>query len=109
MRGRTGTTSRPRPSWRRRRPSSWRATRYAVVGGVTSGKKKNLVQADVFRHLPSGPAVLPPSLQLPDGRVIKVGSERFEAAEALFQPHLVDVEAVGMAEQLYNTIQVRGR
>jgi actin-related protein 2 len=39
--------------------------------------------------------------------VIKVGSERFEAAEALFQPHLVDVEAVGMAEQLYNTIQVR--
>jgi len=37
--------------------------------------------------------------------VIKVGSERFEAPEALFQPHLVDVEAVGVAEQLYNTIQ----
>jgi len=49
--------------------------------------------------------VLVENYTLPDGRVIKVGSERFEAAEALFQPQLVDVEAVGMAEQLYNTIQ----
>jgi len=37
--------------------------------------------------------------------VIKVGSERFEAPEALFQPNLVDVESVGMAEQLFNCIQ----
>lgn len=36
-------------------------------------------------------------LQLPDGRVIKVGSERFEAPECMFQPHLVDVEQPGMA------------
>ncbi|TPX44389.1 hypothetical protein SeMB42_g04338 [Synchytrium endobioticum] len=49
--------------------------------------------------------VLVESYTLPDGRVIKVGSERFEAPEALFQPHLVDVEAVGIAEQLYNSIQ----
>ena len=49
--------------------------------------------------------VLVENYTLPDGRVIKVGSERFEAAEALFQPQLVDVEAVGMAEQLFNTIQ----
>jgi len=49
--------------------------------------------------------VLVENYTLPDGRVIKVGSERFEAAEALFQPQLVDVEAVGVAEQLYNTIQ----
>lgn len=49
---------------------------------------------------------------LPDGRIIKVGSERFEAPEALFQPHLVDVESPGMAgtslnshlELLFNTI-----
>jgi actin-related protein len=33
---------------------------------------------------------------LPDGRVIKVGAERFQAPEALFQPELVDVE-VGLA------------
>lgn len=34
---------------------------------------------------------------LPDGRVIKIGSERFEAPEAMFQPHLVDVESPGVA------------
>ncbi|KAG9344300.1 hypothetical protein JZ751_010969 [Albula glossodonta] len=42
---------------------------------------------------------------LPDGRVIKVGGERFEAPEALFQPHLINVEGVGVAELLFNTIQ----
>ena len=45
------------------------------------------------------------SFQLPDGRVIKVGGERFEAPEALFQPHLINVEGVGVAELLFNTIQ----
>ncbi|TIB33418.1 hypothetical protein E3P86_02982 [Wallemia ichthyophaga] len=42
---------------------------------------------------------------LPDGRVIKVASERFEAPECMFQPHLVDVEQPGIAELLFNTIQ----
>lgn len=42
---------------------------------------------------------------LPDGRVIRVGQERFEAPEALFQPHLINVEAPGCAEMLFNTIQ----
>jgi len=37
--------------------------------------------------------------------VIKVGSERFEAPECLFQPHLVDIEQPGMAEMLFQTIQ----
>lgn len=44
-------------------------------------------------------------LQLPDGRVIKVGRERFAAPEALFQPHLINVEAPGIAELVFNTIQ----
>ncbi|XP_030875297.1 actin-related protein 2 [Leptonychotes weddellii] len=43
--------------------------------------------------------------KLPDGRIIKVGGERFEAPEALFQPHLINVEGVGVAELLFNTIQ----
>jgi actin-related protein 2 len=38
--------------------------------------------------------------QLPDGRVIKVGSERYEAPECMFQPHLVDVEQPGVAGEL---------
>jgi len=49
--------------------------------------------------------VLVENYTLPDGRVIKVGSERFEAPEALFQPHLVDVESAGVAELLFNVIQ----
>ncbi|KAK9375834.1 actin family [Lipomyces chichibuensis] len=49
--------------------------------------------------------VLVESYTLPDGRTIKIGSERFEAPECLFQPHLVDVEQPGIAEFLFNTIQ----
>ncbi|KAL8173313.1 UNVERIFIED_CONTAM: Actin- protein 2 [Gekko kuhli] len=49
--------------------------------------------------------VLVESYTLPDGRIIKVGGERFEAPEALFQPHLINVEGVGVAELLFNTIQ----
>lgn len=43
--------------------------------------------------------------QLPDGRVVKLSGERFEAPEALFQPHLINIEGVGVAELLFNTIQ----
>ncbi len=42
---------------------------------------------------------------LPDGRVITMGRERFEAPEALFTPSLVDEETPGMAELLFKTIQ----
>lgn len=45
------------------------------------------------------------SPQLPDGRVVKLGGERFEAPEVLFQPHLINVEGAGVAELLFNTIQ----
>lgn len=50
--------------------------------------------------------VLVESYTLPDGRVIKVGGERFEAPEALFQPHLINVEGQGIAELVFSTIQV---
>ncbi|KAG7161535.1 Actin-related protein 2-like 2 [Homarus americanus] len=49
--------------------------------------------------------VLVENYQLPDGRIIKVGGERFEAPEALFQPHLINVEGQGIAELLFDTIQ----
>lgn len=42
---------------------------------------------------------------LPDGRVIKLGRERFEAAEALFNPGLLDSEKVGMADMVFEMIQ----
>jgi len=49
--------------------------------------------------------VLVETYTLPDGREIKIGAERFEAPEALFQPHLIDVEKEGLAELLFNSIQ----
>ncbi|KAI6112921.1 actin actin-like protein [Pisolithus sp. B1] len=47
--------------------------------------------------------VLVESYTLPDGRTIKIGSERFEAPECMFQPHLVDVEPT--RQMLLDTIQ----
>lgn len=43
--------------------------------------------------------------ELPDGRTIRVGSERFKAPECLFQPHLVGKELPGVGEMLFNTLQ----
>jgi actin-related protein 2 len=60
---------------------------------------------ELEKRLATETTVLVENYTLPDGRVIKVGSERFEAPEAMFQPHLVDVESVGVAELLFNTIQ----
>jgi len=48
--------------------------------------------------------VLVETYTLPDGRVIKVGRERFMAPEALFNPGLVDVDGGGMADQLFDCI-----
>eukprot|EP00854_Cymbomonas_tetramitiformis_P012494 gene12494-14759_t len=45
------------------------------------------------------------SYTLPDGRIIKVGAERFMAPEALFQPELVDVDGGGIADQVFKCIQ----
>ncbi len=47
------------------------------------------------------------SYTLPDGRVIKVGAERFMAAEIMFRPDLVDVETPGISQNVFDCIQVR--
>ncbi|KAF2484099.1 actin-domain-containing protein [Neohortaea acidophila] len=60
---------------------------------------------ELDKRLSEDTTVLVESYTLPDGRVIRLGSERFEAPECLFQPHLVDVEQPGIAEFLFNTIQ----
>jgi actin-related protein 2 len=49
--------------------------------------------------------VLVEQYELPDGRIIKVGAERFEAPEALFNPNLVDIETPGMGALLFDCIQ----
>lgn len=49
------------------------------------------------QKLPLETTVLVESYTLPDACIIKVGGERFEAPETLFQPHLINVERVGVA------------
>jgi actin beta/gamma 1 len=44
------------------------------------------------------------SYELPDGQVITIGSERFRAPEALFQPSFLGLEASGIHETTYNSI-----
>ncbi len=41
---------------------------------------------------------------LPDGKEILIGSERFRAPEALFQPRLVGIESVGIHKRIFNSI-----
>lgn len=59
---------------------------------------------DVEQKLAQETTTCVETYELPDGRKIKVGGERFGAPEALFQPHLVDVESKGMAELLFDCI-----
>jgi len=59
---------------------------------------------DLEKRLANETTVLTEPYTLPDGRVIKVGAERFQAPEALFSPHLIDIEAPGIADQLFNCI-----
>ncbi|KAJ3858462.1 actin-related protein Arp2 [Lentinula novae-zelandiae] len=61
-------------------------------------KEKIIYDLDLNTRLSEETTVLVESYQLPDGRTIKVGSERFKAPECTFQPHLVDVEQPGVAD-----------
>ncbi|ETO23469.1 actin-related protein 2 [Reticulomyxa filosa] len=56
---------------------------------------------EIERRLALETTTLVRPFQLPDGRVIKVGRERFEAAEVLFDPSKVGVEGKGLAELLW--------
>lgn len=60
---------------------------------------------DVERKLALETTTLVQKYTLPDGRVIKLAQERYEAPEVLFNPGLIDVESVGVHEQLFNMIQ----
>ncbi|KAK6749116.1 hypothetical protein RB195_001614 [Necator americanus] len=42
--------------------------------------------------------------ELPDGQEITIGTERFRAPEALFQPHLLGKESSGVHENCYNSV-----
>jgi len=60
---------------------------------------------EVEKRLALETTTLVQNYTLPDGRVIKVSSERFEASEVLFNPHLIDCEQKGMQHLLFDSIQ----
>jgi len=60
---------------------------------------------DIERKLALETCSLVQPFQLPDGRIIKVGRERFEAAEVLFDPNKAGQEGKGLHELLFNSIQ----
>ena len=60
---------------------------------------------DEDRCLARETTVLVENYTLPDGTVIKVGQERFEATEAYFDPSLVDMECKGLSDFVFDTIQ----
>lgn len=43
--------------------------------------------------------------ELPDGRIIKMDRERYEAPEVMFSPHLIDEQSDGVSDMLFNMIQ----
>ena len=47
------------------------------------------------------------SYQLPNGKEITIGNERFRCAEALFRPSLVGLQEPGITQLLYDTITKR--
>lgn len=60
---------------------------------------------EIEKRLALETTTLNASYTLPDGRVIKLSNERYEASEVLFQPSLIDVENQGLHECLFNMIQ----
>merc|ERR1712232_632068 len=57
------------------------------------------------RKLALETTVLVEPYELPDGRVVRIGAERFEAPEVLFQPGLIDIDSPGLSTQLFQCIQ----
>lgn len=60
---------------------------------------------DVEKRLALETTTLIRKYELPDGRVIKIGAERYEAPEVLFQPNLLDLDSDGIHEMLFKMIQ----
>jgi actin-related protein 2 len=56
------------------------------------------------RKLAQETTVVEKEYKLPDSTVITVGRERFEAAECLFNPNLIDVESSGISDLIYESI-----
>lgn len=60
---------------------------------------------EVEKRLALETTTLMTTYELPDGRIIKLGRERYEAPEVLFNPALLEQDYKGVAKLLFDTIQ----
>ena len=56
------------------------------------------------RAMAKDTTVVDKEYKLPDGQTIIVGRERFEAAEILMNPSLIEMEDDGLADMVYDSI-----
>ncbi|KAJ3359506.1 actin-2 [Allomyces macrogynus ATCC 38327] len=68
-------------------------------------EKEFIAGAFASAALPGMAAKGPDEFILPDGRVIKLGAERFKAPEILFNPDLIGLEYPGMHQVIVDCIQ----
>ena len=85
-----------------------RGYEFAAGGGlvVSNDVKEKLcyVAEDFDAEMQKAPSELERTYESPAGQVVTVGDERFRCAEALFQPSLMGVTAVGIHEACINAL-----
>jgi actin-related protein 2 len=88
----------------RRGYSLHRSADFDIAREIT--EKFCFVSADIQmdRRIANETAAYTVPYKLPDGRVIKVSGERFEAAEVLFEPSVGKLKEKGLSELIYDTV-----
>lgn len=67
-------------------------------------KKLGYVAYDFETEMQKPESEITKSYQLPNGQSIDIGKERFTVIEALFQPHFIGMDSIGIHEITYNSI-----
>ena len=89
----------------RRGYSLSRTNDFEVVRAIKEKFCYAAVDFGLEKRLAYETTTLEKAMLLPDGSSLTIGPERFEATEALFKPHLLDMESDGLSGQLWASIQ----